>query len=507
MNKQGSLLRDLRTSFGFSQSDLAQRLEVSRPTYVLIEKGERELTLGQAELLSHIYSISVESIKKGRTSTLPNEDIIVTQLPTRYGLFSFGVWNQKKGEEIIFLTTPNLDRTKPVLVRVHSECMTGDVFHSYRCDCGEQKDMALQMIAESGNGVFMYLRQEGRGIGLYEKIKAYNLQDKGYDTHEANILLGHKPDYREYSWARKVLNYLDIQEIRILTNNPSKITELSRLGVTVIDRVPLIIESNQHNRRYFETKRQKFKHFFGNNEGNYFYQFSDTESPEQVEEIGRFVSGIVKDPQLKICVGTSANSHTLEDSQALKNLEAIFKATEHYEGFVPILHFSFKYSDDPKNDIASIRKKMPFVKYLQLNDVETSEYLEVIKYANKFFLTDIPLDEESFELIENEDFVKEILKHKSFVALDNSKGEGKKESKENYIKKIDQLLKVGINDIAVYGGFGPDSLETYFSLCNHYKINFSIDAESSLKTNNRLDVEKVKQYLSELMSSKYEYHS
>lgn len=503
MNKKDAILSELRKSFGFSQTDIANRLGVSRPTYVLIESRKRELTVSQAELLSHLYSVSIETIQKGKTSDSEfstNEDVVTTQIPTPYGTFSFGVWNQPKGEEVVFMTTPTIDPTKPVLVRVHSECMTGDIFHSYRCDCGEQKDASLHMIAESGNGVLIYLRQEGRGIGLYEKIKAYNLQDKGYDTHEANILLGHKPDYREYSWVRKVLNHLGVQQIRLITNNPSKVTNVARLGITVVDRVPLIIESNQHNRRYFETKRQKFKHFFGNNEGNYFYQFSGTESPEQVEEIGTFVAGFTKDPQVKICIGASADSHTLENAHALKNLEAIFKASGHYESFVPILHFTFKYSDNPKADIALIRKKMPYVKYMQLNDVDPKEYLDVIQYANKFFLTDIPLDDRSFELIHNKEFVDEIVKHKSFIALDNSKGSGKQESKNAYISKIDQLLKLGINDIAVYGGFGPGSLETYFDLCNHYKINFSIDAESRLKTDGRLDTKKVRQYLSKLMS-------
>jgi GTP cyclohydrolase II len=510
MVKKGSnLLERLRKSFSLSQSEIANRLEVSRPTYVLIEKGLKELTVNQATLLSNLYNVPVDAIRTGfleeKNSSMV-DDIVITHLPTKEGSFLFGVWNQKKGEEIIFLQTPTLDISKPVLVRVHSECMTGDVFHSYRCDCGEQKDRSLSMISESGNGVFIYLRQEGRGIGLHEKIKAYNLQDTGYDTHEANILLGHKPDYREYSWVKKVLDKLGVKDVRLITNNPSKLSDISRLGINVVDRVPIVIESNHYNRRYFETKRQKFKHFFGKEDSNYFYQFSYVTSSDQIAEIGEFMNNSTKDPFLKICMGVYADSHILNDTQELKNIEAIFKSAGHYEGFVPILHFTFKSSVDPIKDIANIREKMPFVKYIQLNDVET-DHLKVLKYANKFFLVDMPLSDKDFELVHNQEFVDEILKHKAFILLDNSHGTGRQDSKANLIKKINILLSKNINDIAIYGGFGPQSMSLYFDLKEQYKINFSIDAETKLKTNDSLDLKKVKEYLSELMKHKYEYQS
>ena len=500
MKNEKTTLERLRSSLGFSQSEIADRLKVSRPTYVRIEKGEKELTLGQTELLSGLYNIPIEAI---RTGYIPNgniqqEDIVKVTIPTKFGTFDFNVWNQPKGEEVIFLTTPNLDLQKPVLVRVHSECMTGDIFHSYRCDCGQQKDKALEMITNHGNGILIYLRQEGRGIGLHEKIKAYVLQDAGYDTHEANIILGHKPDYREYSWVKKVLNHLGINEIKLLTNNPSKVSEISRLGIKITERVPLVIESNIYNRRYFETKKQKFKHFFGKEESNYFYQFSDVENVEQVEEIGIFLKDLKKDPLLKICIGVSCDTHTLQDTQSLKNIEAIFKAASMYEGFVPILHFTFKFSSDPIGDIASVREKMSYVKYIQLNDV-TENHINILKYANKFFLVDFPLSDEDFYLIDEPIFVQEIIDNKAFVLLDNSKGRGIQEPRSNLMNKINKLLEKGISDIAIYGGFGPDALNTYFELKEHYKINFSVDAETKLKTNQKLDLEKVKKYLHQLI--------
>lgn len=506
MKKGEKLLKKLRLSSGLSQSEVAEKLGVSRPTYILIEKELKDITLKQANILSDLYNVSVETIRTGKIEgqDVFNDEIVTTQIPTKEGFFVFGVWNQSKGEEIVFLHTPNLNPEKPVLVRVHSECLTGDTFHSYRCDCGEQKDKSLSMISESGNGIFIYLRQEGRGIGLYEKIKTYILQDKGYDTHEANILLGHKPDYREYSWVKKILKKFNIEEIRLITNNPSKVSEISRLGIKIIDRVPLIIGSNIHNRRYFETKKQKFKHFFGKEESNYFYQFSYVESPEQVDKIGEFMSNQKKDPFLKMCVGVYADSHMLDDINYLSNIESIFKSVGNYEGFVPVLHFTFKFSADPIKDINKIREKMPFVRYIQLNDIEF-DHLKILKHANKFFLVDMPLSDKHFSLVEDNEFINEVLKYKAFVLLDNSHGSGKQDTKTNLIKKINKLLSVGINDIAIYGGFGPDSMSLYFDLKEHYKINFSIDAESKLKTNEKIDLEKVKSYLLELINHKNEH--
>lgn len=501
VNQKNNFLKNLRISIGLSQSELSKKLGISRPTYVLIEKSEKELTVSQSELLSALYNVPSEAIRSQHAiSPEKTDEIARVVIPTKLGIFNFGVWNQKKGEETVFLTTPNIDISKPVLVRVHSECMTGDTFHSYRCDCGEQKDQALKMINDSGNGIFIYLRQEGRGIGLHDKIKAYVLQDEGYDTHEANILLGHKPDYRDYNWAKKVLNFLKVSEIKLLTNNPSKVSEISRLGIKVVERIPIVIESNLHNRRYFETKKQKFKHFFGKEHSNYFYQFSGIDTIEQVEIIGNFLQDFKKDPFLKICAGISFNTHLLNDKQKLKNIESIFKAASMYESFVPILHFTFKFSPDPIKDLETIREKMPYVRYIQLNDL-TDNQLSILRYANKFFLVDFPLSDNNFDLIDDADFINEVIENKCFILLDNSKGKGIKENKLEFINKINKLLEKNISDIALSGGFGPDVLDTYFDLRKHYKINFSIDAETGVKTNGQLDIEKVKKYLKELIST------
>lgn len=188
---------------------------------------------------------------------------VETKVATKFGVFNVRVYLDVSGKETVVLWTEELDKAQPALVRIHSECMTGDTFGSLQCDCGEQLSESLKQIVKSSNGILVYLRQEGRGIGLFEKIKSYQLQEKGYDTFEANLLLGHKPDERTYEMAKVALTDLNISRIRLLTNNPSKVSEISGLGIEVTERVPLIIRSNKYNRRYLTSKRDKFNHLFG----------------------------------------------------------------------------------------------------------------------------------------------------------------------------------------------------------------------------------------------------
>lgn len=181
-------------------------------------------------------------------------------LKTKYGDFNIFVWSESKGQEPVALVTTTFDIEKPVLVRIHSECLTGDLFESLHCDCGEQKDEALKQISESGNGIFIYLRQEGRGIGLYDKVRAYKLQqEEGLDTHEANIQVEHKPDERDYKEAIKILKEFGVTKIKLLTNNPEKISELEKEGISV-ERLPLMIAPTTHTENYLKTKRDKFNH-------------------------------------------------------------------------------------------------------------------------------------------------------------------------------------------------------------------------------------------------------
>lgn len=420
-----------------------------------------------------------------------------TPIETRQGRFVVRVYADTHGKETVVLYTEGLDAAKPVLTRVHSECLTGDTLGSLQCDCGEQLARSLETIHESGNGVLIYLRQEGRGIGLFEKIQSYQLQHKGFDTFEANVMLGHRPDERTYEWAKIALDDLGVSKIQLLTNNPSKVSEVAKLGITVSERIPLVMSANEFNQKYFDAKRDKFKHFFHADVSYYFYQFH-AQTPEHVEEVGEFLRGKHRDPLLKICVGVYANHAMLGDSQEIERIQKLFQACDFYEAFVPILHFTFKDSPDPLEDMRAIQAQMPFVKYLQANDVQPDN-LEARLLACELFLADLPLTDETFVLVQNEAFREAIAKYKAFVLLDNSQGTGVRESKQSLQKKIDVLLGYGLNDIAIFGGFGPDDLDTYFELRRHYRINFSIDAETKLKTDGEIDIEKTKTYLRQLL--------
>jgi 3,4-dihydroxy 2-butanone 4-phosphate synthase / GTP cyclohydrolase II len=190
--------------------------------------------------------------------------VVSVRLPTAYGDFTAVAFRERlTGKQHVALLKGDVDGAEDVLVRVHSECLTGDVFHSLRCDCGEQLDLALRRIEQEGRGVLLYLAQEGRGIGLLNKLKAYELQENGLDTVEANLELGFPPDAGEYGIGSQILADLGLTTIRILTNNPKKITGLAGFGLTVVSQEPLEVAPNEENRAYLEVKRSKLGHSIG----------------------------------------------------------------------------------------------------------------------------------------------------------------------------------------------------------------------------------------------------
>jgi len=200
-------------------------------------------------------------IEHRRTREKLVERVEVVQMPTDYGQFELILYRSKlDGQHHLALVHGDVAGKLNVLVRVHSECLTGDVFGSRRCDCGHQLHQAMRQVAESGRGVIVYMRQEGRGIGLAPKIKAYKLQEQGYDTVEANQKLGYGMDLREYGLGAQILADLGLKTIRLLTNNPRKIVGLEGYGLEVVEQVPIRVKPNPHNERYLKTKRKRMGH-------------------------------------------------------------------------------------------------------------------------------------------------------------------------------------------------------------------------------------------------------
>jgi 3,4-dihydroxy 2-butanone 4-phosphate synthase / GTP cyclohydrolase II len=221
--------------------------------------------LPQLSVIAQKFGIKIISVADLIAYRLRHEKLVhrvaEAKLPTKYGEFrAIAYKSDVDPAEHLALVMGDVSTLEPVLVRVHSECATGDIFGSLRCDCGEQLALALQAIKKENRGVLIYMRQEGRGIGFHNKIRAYALQDKGMDTVEANISLGFAPDLRDYGVGAQIMTDLGMKEIRLLTNNPKKVISLEGHGLKVVQTVPIIVPPNPHNRHYLETKQNKMGH-------------------------------------------------------------------------------------------------------------------------------------------------------------------------------------------------------------------------------------------------------
>lgn len=263
--KEGGVL--VRAGQTEAAVDLA-RMSGLKPAGVLCEIMNEDGTMArlpQLELFSRRFNLKIISvadiIAHRRCTEKLVHKVAEAKLPTRYGDFTAIAYKSDiDNDEHLALVMGNIETKKPVLVRVHSECLTGDIFGSRRCDCGDQVILALKRITEEGRGILLYMRQEGRGIGFHNKICAYELQDKGMDTVEANLSLGFEPDLRDYGIGAQILADLGLHKIRLITNNPKKVIGLEGYGIKVMETVPIIIPPNPHNRRYLETKQKKMGH-------------------------------------------------------------------------------------------------------------------------------------------------------------------------------------------------------------------------------------------------------
>jgi 3,4-dihydroxy 2-butanone 4-phosphate synthase/GTP cyclohydrolase II len=256
-----------RTGHTEATVDLA-RLAGFEPAGVLVEIMNDDGTMARLPQLKKIaekFDLKIISIKdlieyRLRTESLIEEEVKVN-MPTKHGDFELYAFRQTNtGEMHLALKKGNWEKGEPVLVRVHSSCFTGDILHSLRCDCGEQLQKAMEMVEQAGKGVVLYMNQEGRGIGLLNKLKAYKLQEEGQDTVEANLALGFKNDQRDYGVGAQILRHLGVCKIKLMTNNPRKRAGLLGYGLEIVENVAIEIEPNPHNEFYLQTKRDKLGH-------------------------------------------------------------------------------------------------------------------------------------------------------------------------------------------------------------------------------------------------------
>ncbi|MBD3267719.1 bifunctional 3,4-dihydroxy-2-butanone-4-phosphate synthase/GTP cyclohydrolase II [bacterium] len=265
ISKEGGTLR--RAGHTEAVTDLMQ-MAGFHPVGVLCEILDTDgqmARLPTLETFSKEHGISIITIEDlilyRRQQEQLVEKILVTQMPTRFGTFTLHLFVSKvDGKEHMALVKGDVNTDEPILTRVHDQCLTGDMFGSLRCDCGAQLHYALEHIEKEGKGVLLYMAQEGRGIGLTNKLKAYVLQDQGYDTVDANLKLGLKADEREYGIGAQILAKLGVKKMRLMTNNPKKIVGLSAFGLEIVEQLPIKVGMNEHNVHYLQTKKDKMGH-------------------------------------------------------------------------------------------------------------------------------------------------------------------------------------------------------------------------------------------------------
>lgn len=263
--KKGGVLR--RAGHTEAAIDLA-RLAGMYPAGVLVEIMNEDGTMArlpELKVVADKFNLKLISIKDLIAYRMEKESLIEKEIkvdmPTEWGNFKMTAYKQiSTGEHHLALVKGAWDKNEPIMVRVHSSCLTGDIFGSCRCDCGEQLHNAMKMVEKEGKGVIVYMNQEGRGIGLLNKLKAYKLQEEGLDTVEANEKLGFQGDHRDYGVGAQILHDLGVEKIRLITNNPTKRVGLMGYGLEIVDNIPIEVDPNEHNKKYLETKRDKMGH-------------------------------------------------------------------------------------------------------------------------------------------------------------------------------------------------------------------------------------------------------
>ena len=429
------------------------------------------------------------------------ENIVSMPIPTKYGDFVLWVWDGKRGQEPVALTTPSFDPFKEVMLRIHSECLTGDSFGSFTCDCGPQKEEALKQIGKHGNGIFIYHRQEGRNMGLFKKVQAYNLMQNGVDTHEANIMLSGNPDAREYSHVVEILSVLlgtHQSKILLLSNNPYKRLILEREGYPV-SLQSLSVGKNIYNSKYIQTKEQKFSHYsvgYKPYAGITIYR-SDLKN-KHIEELLHSYELNGRGRKLFLGVALFPEKGDLKDSVFVEELNAFARSLGDVKGLSIVLHMTYDPRRQFYRNLKTFLEKLNFRYSLQFRLKENRklpkvdlDLVEALRADNFIF----QIKTSQYDLLEEQKFVEYFRMSNHYLLLDDSFGSGTEEDAEVTRSKIMSTIKLGISHIAVAGGYDASKLPQLVELEDYFKIPLSVDAESKLRDDDGLNPTKVKNYL------------
>jgi GTP cyclohydrolase II len=432
---------------------------------------------------------------------MKKEKIVSMDIPTEFGLFTLTVWPGERGRELVALSTLELNPSKEVMIRIHSECLTGDVFGSHTCDCGIQKKLALEMIQKYGNGVFIYHRQEGRNMGLHKKVQAYNLMQKGMDTHQANIALVGYPDGRNYSDVLTVLSELlggRKSSIRLLSNNPYKKLFLTKNGYQVIAQ-PLTTPPTVHSAAYAETKEVKFLHGAHGNEsyvGVTLYRGDIREAASLKKMLGA-LDLVNRGRHINLGVAVLQDKGDKRDQVFAQEINTFANAFAEMPETHIVLHTDYPATRSAYRDLQKFLASMTFPYSLQFRiqpgaelKVDT-ELIDSLHAERVIF----QLRSNQFALLEQKDFKEYFSRPHRTLLLDESFGSGKKELFESTKARILSLVSCGMSRIAITGGYSSENVQEVFEFEDYFKIPISVDAETRLHSEGKLNLAEVEKYL------------